>query len=476
MAIVTNKFRVVAASSFASRFSTDNIYLVLGRPQSWADSSYSTIFSSQASGTPADNNPPNPFDNYENESAFWRDAMAGTRLAASDVKLATVRNNWQYGVRFDMYRHNINAANPTINGNFNLADSNMIVYVTSTGAVYKCLFNGKSALNPTGNVSTVAPSTTNAAPEGPLADGYIWKYLYTVSAADADFVTASYIPVPTTQSIATSNGIHVILVSAAGTGYNSSNTTLTIYGDGTGCAATAVISGSSLSTVSVTNAGTGYTWAKVVVSGTGSGAGAYAAISPAGGHASNLQHECSAFNVMIAGTVSGYQSNDIPVNQDFRIVGMVRNPYIYSADGITSTGTVLSSNTARVSRTLNVTSTVAVTPDILLTGGSSQAIAYAVFQSSGTTQIQYIQPVPSDVPDNILSTVINTSTGKLRQFVNGEVISGTGYNQTLNSSNGITAVYPEMQPYSGELIYLDYRQPVTRSAGQNEKINIVINF
>jgi hypothetical protein len=475
MAIVTNKFRVAAASSFAQTFSTDSVYLVIGRPQSWGDTSYSTTFSNQANGTPADNNPPNPYDNYLNETAFWRDAMAGLRLNNSDVRLATTRYNWLPNTKYDMYRHDINASNPTVNGVFNLADSNMIVYVTSTGNVYKCLFNGRSALNPAASFSTVQPTTTGAAPEV-TADGYIWKYLYNISSAEADYITGSFIPVPTTQTVSTSNGIHVILVSGAGTGYNSSNTTLTIYGDGEGAAATPVISGSSISTITVTNPGRNYTWAKVIVNGAGTAGSATAIIAPAGGHGSNLRQECSAFNVMISGTISGYANSDFPVNQDFRSVALIKNPYVYSTDQITSAGTIATATTGRITESLNMSSVTTITPDIVLAGGSSGAVGIAVFVSSGTTQLQYIQPVPADRPDDILNSTINVSTGKLRQFQNGETVTGAGYSNIINSSNGTTLYAPELQPYSGDLLYLDYRQPVTRQAGQNEKINIVINF
>jgi hypothetical protein len=473
MAIVTNKFRVSAASSFASTFGTDSMYLVLGRPQSWDDTSNSTTFSNQSNGTPADNNPPAPYDNAVNEYAFWRDAMAGVKLNSSDVKLVMPRYNWQPSVKFDMYQHNINAANPTVNGVFNLADSNMLVYVTSTGNVYKCLFNGRSALTPTGIISTVQPSTTGTAPET-TADGYIWKFMYNISSADADFVTASYLPVPTTNSVSTSNGIHAVLVEAAGTGYTVAPT-ITVYGDGTGCTVTANISGTSVSTITVNNPGTGYTWAKLVFTGAGTGAQALAMIAPQGGHGANLRTECHAFNVMIAGTVTGYQNTDVPVNQDFRSVALVKNPYLYTSGRITSAGTVASITTGRISKTLAVTSTTAVTPDIIITGGSSGAQGYVVFQSSGTTRIEYIQPVPSDVPQNIALGQIDVSTGALKQFVDGEPITGLGYSETL-SSNGATIITPELQPYSGDMVYLDYRQPVTRQSGQNEKINIVINF
>jgi hypothetical protein len=475
MAIVTNKFRVNAASSFAQTFTTDSMYMVIGRPQSWSDTSYSTTFGNQTNGTPGDNNPPSPYDNQVNETAFWRDAMAGVRIFNNDIRLATVRYNWLPTTRYDMYQHNINASNPTVNGAFNLADSNMIVYVTSTGNVYKCIFNGKSALQPTARFSTVEPSTTGTDPQT-TADGYVWKYLYNIPASEVDFVTSTYIPVPTTQSIATSNGIHVILVDAAGSGYTTAGTTIAVYGDGVGCAAIPTISGSSISTITVTNPGTGYTWAKVVITGPGSAASSTAIIAPSGGHASNLRQECSAFNVMLAGTISGYQNNDVPVNQDFRSVALIKNPFTYTATTITSTGTIATGSTGRISRGLNVTSTASVTPDIMLLGGSSAAIGIAVFQSSGTTQLWYNQPVPADVPNNILLSTLNVATKNLNQFQNGENISGVGYSDTINSSNGITAYPPELQPYSGEVLYLDYRQPVTRQAGQNEKINIVINF
>jgi len=473
MAIVTNKFRVSAASSFASTFGTDSMYLVLGRPQNWDDTSNSTTFANQSNGTPADNNPPAPYDNAVNEYAFWRDAMAGVKLNSSDVKLVMPRYNWQPNVKFDMYQHNINAANPTVNGVFNLADSNMLVYVTSTGNVYKCLFNGRSALNPTAINSTAQPSTTGTAPET-TADGYVWKFMYNISSADADFVTASYLPVPTTSSVSTSNGIHVVLVESSGSGYTVPPA-VTVYGDGTGCTVTANINGTSVSTITVNNPGTGYTWAKLVIAGAGTGAQALAMIAPQGGHGANLRNECHAFNVMVAGTITGYQNTDVPVNQDFRSVALVKNPYLYTSARITSAGTVAGITTGRISKTLDVTSATAITPDIILTGGSSGAQGFVVFQSSGTTRIEYIQPVPSDVPENIALGQIDVSTGDLKQFVDGEPVLGLGYSETL-SSNGATAITPELQPYSGDMVYLDYRQPVTRQSGQNEKINIVINF
>lgn len=481
MAIVTHKFRVSAASGFASTFATDNIYLVLGRPQSW-DNSLSTNFSAQAVGTVSDSNPPNPVDNWTNEYGMWRDAMAGVKLNYSDVRLATVRNNWSYGTRYDMYRHNINSSDPSENGKYDLSDTNMIVYVTSTGCVYKCLFNGKYGAT-SGVVSTVMPTTTGTAPQQ-TADGYIWKYLYTITAADGDFVTANYIPVnANTSSVSSVNGIDVIYLANGGVGYTGTPGVV-IYGDGTGAAATAVVSGSSLTAINVTQTGYGYTWAKIALNGGGTPttANAIAVIAPTGGHGSDIKYEAMSHNVMIAGTVSGYLNSDFPVNQDFRTVALVKNPYVYNSSVgyfVTSAGTLYTTYTGRILRTLTMTSGATTAPanDLTISGAISFAQGIFVFQSSGTTQLQYIQPVNSDVPSNISDLRIDTVTTKrLYQFTTSETISATGYSQLVNSSIGLTGQVPEIHPFSGSMLYLDYRQPVTRAAGQNEKINIVINF
>ena len=475
MAIVTSKFRVSAASGFASTFSTDRIYMVFGRPQSW-DNALSTTFTNQGSGTITDNNPPNPVDNYLNEYAFWRDAMAGVRLNYSDVKLATVRYNWQSGTRYDMYRHNISSADGTETGVFDLSDTNFIVYVTSTGCVYKCLYNGRNGSLTTGVVSTAQPTTTGTAPQK-TADGYVWKYLYTITAAEADFVTANYIPVPTTSSISNINGIDVIYVTSPGSGYSSAPV-IAIFGDGTGAAAVPITSAGVITRVDVTNAGYGYTWAKVVISGGGTPttANAVAVIAPVGGHGSNLIYETMAHNVMIAGTVTGYEQNDFPVNQDFRTIGLVKNPLVYSSSigyTVTSTGSVYTGNTGRITRTLTMNSTTAPSNDLTITG-AALGVGIPVFQSSTTTSLTYIQPVNAEDQNSIsVSRIDTTGTKNLYPFVSGETLTAAGYSQIIN---GITTEVPEISPYSGQMIYLDYRQPVTRSAGQNEKINIVINF
>ena len=477
MAIVTSKFRVAAASSFSSLFGTDSMYLLLGRPQSW-DNTLSTSFREQTGAVTSDLVPPNPVDNTLNEMAIWRDAMAAVRVTGGQTKLAVARNSWASGTRYDMYRHDINSTRGTATGKFNLSESNMIVYNTSNGSVYKCLYNGSNAQLTTGVVSTVAPTTTALTPQT-TADGYIWKYLYTITAVDADFITNNYIPVRTdVSSVSSVNGIDVIVVDNGGS--YSSIPTVTIFGDGTGATAYAVTSAGVITKITVTAPGSGYSWAKVRITAVAvnTPSSATAIIAPAGGHGANMLDECLAHNVMIAGSVEGYQGNDIPVSQDFRTIAIVRNPLEYQTSSVAwTTSTIATATTKRISRTLVMTSTATTAPanDITLTN-TSGSLAIAVFQSSGTVNLQYIQPIASDT--SVLSTAeinrIDTSTTlRLKQYANGDVITGTGYSQAISST---TTVLPELQPYSGQIMYMDYRQPITRNLNQNEKINIVINF
>jgi hypothetical protein len=381
-----------------------------------------------------------------------------------------------------MYRHDISNASPTATSKYDLSDSNFIVYVTSTGCVYKVLWNGRNGTT-SATASTKMPTATSGIEDNSAIDGYKWKFMYQLTSADADFITENYIPVKTTTSIVSINGIDTIYLSSNGTGYTGTPV-VNIYGDGVGAAATAVVSGTSVVRINMTSSGSQYTWARVdLVGGGATTTGvAIAIIAPSGGHGSRPIEECMAHNVMISGTVTGYEQSDFPVNQDFRSVGLIKNPLAYNSSVgffVTSNvGTIFSSNSGRILRTLTMVSTTTATPtnDIVLTDGNASGIF--VFQSSGTVQVQYIQPVNSDVPANILTSRIDTATTKqLYQFTTSTPgITGTSYSASLNTSTGITGQLPEIQPYSGSLIYVDYRQPVTRAVNQNEKVNIVINF
>jgi hypothetical protein len=422
--IVTSKFRVHNAEQFVEAFSeTSNtiMYMFVGRNSAF----------------PNDNSPPTPVNSTANvEFTPWRDMFGAKRVTSSDVTHAIPRYDWTANTTYIFYDDQ----------DTNLIESDNFYVVTEDYNVYKCLWNagaGASTTKPTG-VST-SPFTT--------ADGYIWKYMYTVTTAKAiKFLTTSYLPVQTlasdggedqwdVQAAAIDGGIHVVKVTGGGSGYGSAPA-VTITGDGTGATANSTIAGGIVTAVTITNPGTGYTRASVAFA---SGAAtATAIISPKGGHGSNAVEELGGKYVMINTRLDGTESNTITTANEFRQVGIVRDPYLYG----TTTRAIASSyrqtfryQLSGVSGTFNSDETV--------TSGSNTA-----------SLVEFTSPY-----------LYTTLPGNL-PFANSASVSGAG-----GATATIAAIVtPGLQPYTGDILYVENRVPISRASDQIEDIKLIIQF
>lgn len=166
-----------------------NYYFAASKHSAWAD----------------ENNPDTPVDNLNSVYNFQREMIFGKRIDREDLTYMIRKISWTSGTVYDHYDDQVT----------NLFDSDFYV-LTNDSRVYKCIDNNNGAQ------STVKPSgtlTTNFQ----TADGYVWKYMYTLSSTNnAKFSTSSYIPVDPNTSItsAAANGaIEFIQVETAGTGY-----------------------------------------------------------------------------------------------------------------------------------------------------------------------------------------------------------------------------------------------------------------
>ena len=171
-AIATSKFRVHNAEQFKEAFDeTSNtiMYFFVGRNEAFPD----------------DNSPPTPVNSTANvEFTPWRQMMGAKRVQASDVTHAIPRYDWTSGTVYDYYDDQ----------DTNLIESDDFYVITEDYNVYKCLWNAD------GGASTTKPTGTSTS-KFTAADGYIWKYMYTVSTANAlKFLTNDYIPVQTLAS------------------------------------------------------------------------------------------------------------------------------------------------------------------------------------------------------------------------------------------------------------------------------------
>ena len=462
-AIITNKFRIHNAAQFKEGFSEaapTQMYLFIGRSQPWT----------------SDAAPDTPVDTVEAEYFNYDDMIAMKRIQSSDVSHAILRRDWTSGKYYDIYRHNYNGSSAqgadidagTSTTRATLFDANYFV-VTDEYNVYKCLDN-RNASN-TVAASTVKPTGTSTT-AFTTADGYVWKYMYSISAADVlKFVSTDFIPVKTldsnpgstdsyysqwlVQAAAVSGAINNVIVTNGGSGYSSAPT-VTIDGDGTGATATATVSGGAVTAINITAAGTGYTYVTVSMSGgAGSNAAATAMVSPKGGHGSDPVKELGGFYVIMNVRLEYADgSGDFPVDNDYRRIGIVKDPILYGTTNLATTSTLRATKTLTLQA--GVTGTFSV--DEVITQTSTGATGRIVSYDSTNRIIYYIKQ--QGVQNNIAFTTGNNVTGAGSGAVGN--VSGLGN--------------PEVAVDSGDIIYFENRRPINRASDQLEDIKIVVEM
>ena len=142
--------------------------------------------------------------------------------------------------------------------------------------------------------------------------------------------------------------------------------------------------------------------------------------------------------------------SDLIVNQDFRQVGLVRDPR-------TSAGAAFLATTGNSLKSMTLSSIVTgFTADKTIQG--STTAAKAIVDEIDSNQIFYHQ---------------NDDTGFL-SFQDGELVT-----ETNGSGDGVidsALRSPEVDPETGAILYIDNRKPVSRALAQNEDIKVVVQF
>ena len=450
-AIITDKFRIHTAESYIEGFSESaatNIYLFIGRPQPWTN----------------DTSPDTPVDNPNTHFNAYDDIVALKRVNTADVSHAIVRRNWTSGTTYDAYQHDYSSSNTANSGATSLSAATFYV-LTEDFNVYKVIDNdGNTA-------STVKPTGTGT---GIITtgDGYKWKFMYTISASDAiKFLSTDFMPVKfitsdpgagqpyktqfDAQQAAVNGAIYRIKVTAGGSGY-SGTPTVTISGNGSSATATATVAGNAVTAITVNNVGTGYNQATVTISGGGgSGATAVAVISPEGGHSSNPVHELGGFYVMNNVRLEYADgSGDFPVSNDYRRIGLIRDPFDFGTTNVATAATLSACKTITL-QSGGLSGTFQV--DETITGGTSSAQGKVVNWDSTNRILKYYQD-------------INTGFGT---FQTSETISG-GTSSASGTSSALGN--PEVAADSGDIMYLEHRRPINRASDQIEDIKLVVEF
>jgi hypothetical protein len=495
-AIITNKFRLNNAEQFQESFSetANNVYyLGIGRPQAFGTL---TRADSRTDYEGTDTNPITPGDTVVREFYTYDDLIAAKRVQSTDVSFVIPRRNWTSGTVYDIYRHDYGefqtgstTTRVTSNSSATTLFDSTFYVLTTARRVYKCLDNNGGATStdePTG-VSTSVTTTS---------DGYRWKYMYTLSAAQqSNFLSTDFMAVTTNANAATEQSnvisaavdgaLDVIKIKSAGSGgTNGTFTGIAIRGDGSGGVCSVTVSGGAVTAVTVTTAGTGYTFgtvsnAQIVAAGATSLSGAEldVIIPPKGGHGANAVEELGGFFVMLNTSLEGTESantGDFSAVNDFRKIALLRDP--------TKSASAVTSNTARLTKAIAIASSPTpgtFTVDEEINQATTGAVGKVVEWDATNRILYYIQTRHNDagVDSNGDLTAFSTNA-----VITGQSSSATGTPDTSQSGTvnnvSFTSGYatPEIDHDSGDVLYVENRTPIQRATDQTENIKLVIEF
>ena len=579
-AIITSKFRFHNAEQFKESFSEaapTNYYMFIGRQGEFA--------SGTTGGTDAI--PPTPADNRKSESLHWDDMLAAKKIDSTGVAHAIPRRDLDTSgsTTYDMYKPDYSASKAAQSGATNLFDSTFY-FVTSAYRVYKVLDNN----NNTAFTGGTEPTSTSPAPF--TIGGYTLKYMYTLSTQDVqNFLTPDFMPVPTTAesgNARTDGALDIIDITTAGlaaswtTTADRTITNIPVRGDGTGARCSVTIGGTdgsadgTVTAISVTTNGSGYTHGTVLpadiieqhnIQFTGASTNATMTfttnpvaeviIGPDGGHGSNPAKELGGHFVIMDVKLQQTEGFDFTVVNDFRQIGVVRDPYSFGTTSKytgstarqtkvvkintnsgnflvderiyqtipaqTISGITVSSNTLTVTTASAHQLTTGQTVDIdggTFAGGdttghrgthhitrlTATTFSYVVESTRAPTgsmsgTATYTTSVPEgtvvewDSSNKVLFYVqtsydsqgTNATTKQNVPFggtgtITGATSSATGvpnatYSSSLNNTS-FTAGYatPEMQPDSGDVLYIENRKPISRASDQTEDVKLIVEF
>lgn len=446
MANYLNNLRVFNAENFtklAQSNTTASLYLSFGKNDEW----------------PNDLNPPEVAANTKTEYDVWFNMIGAKKITSYDVRQVIRRIDWTANTVYNQYDDQ----------NTSLFSANSNFYVlTSNNRVYKCLDNKN------GIKSNIEPNGTSTTGTIKLADGYTWKYMYALSDEDKlRFTIDDYIPVRKLenddgsdqwdiQQNATKGAIHSIVLTNGGSNYsNINNIFVTIVGDGTGAYATASVNTVSnvVNAIVMVTEGSGYTRASAYIfGGGGANATARVIISPFGGHGSNPTYELGASTVLVNTRLVGNQDNKYPDTTEFRQVAIVKDPFNHETETV-------SSNTV-VSQTLNLS---LYNYAIGVGVPTDYDVGEEVYQGVSVSDYSFkARVVDWDGTNNIVS---------LTQTLGTPILTESLYGNDSTTNKIVNAVInPDLEPYTGQILYVDNFAPITKDPNQTEDIKVLIKF
>jgi len=528
-AIVTDQFRILNANNFVESVENTNnsYYVFIGLPNLIG----TNTLVGYGRSTNWNTDTPAPTDSFSYRAHTGDTTMFGKKVSSANIRRIIRRVDWVAGSRYEIYRDDYSIDNPSPLTQANrLYDANYYV-LNSDFKVYICIDNGSNGTNPLGNVSQDEPTFTDLEPSkaGNSGDGYIWKYLFTVSPSDIiKFDSTEFITVPNSWSTSSDsqirsvrengnsdvnlNQIKHVYIENAGDGYaDGLNQEVDIVGDGVGAKARVDIQNSKITNVTVSSGGRGYTYGIVDLGNLSSGVSTSTGraklipiIPPSLGHGHDLYTELGTDRVIVYSRFDD-STKDFPIDTKFSQVGIIKNPTKVGTS-ITYTDSTFSSLQAVKFETTTESPVVGeeITQVLVAPPNTGRtATAYVASFDSETKVLKYFRDRSLHFNRTTLDQTdyagISTSA-RIYQFesqagannIRGKE-SGFSGSPSLNFS-GITTnptgnklinlgvnfigglANSEINKGSGEVIYLDNRPVIVRNQRQKEDIKIILEF
>jgi hypothetical protein len=471
------------------------------------------VFVSRHNEWDAPATPDTETEDYKSSELDIHDRMLlGKKTTASDVSYMINKETWESNTVYEYYNHE----EP------NLAANNFYV-INSSNNIYKCLFNNNDT------ESTFEPTSTANTPFT-LSDNYIWKFMYSLSNANASkFATTDYIPVDPSSNVVTeaANGaIDVIIIEDGGSnwvatheGFIQENVSGTVHkieasavstnnyysnsavyiANGTAAGNLSIITnyfsnslGNYITTADSisTDATSGYNISpQILITGNGTGAKAYST--------TNANNVIDTITMITPGDDYAKATVTAHANSSYG-TGSILKAMIPPAGGHGANAVAeFFSDKIEISVTLanNEGGTVPDEPTFRQAGIIINPSEYAngaaefagntfnqtlSFDVAGAAGAYTNNEIVTGLSSNAMSYVVYSNS----TFVMSTEINGVAYangETVLGSDSGISGTIsnintPEIQRYSGDIYYFDNVVAIQRSNTASEEVRLIIQF